>query len=364
LVTWLNTSSFALYLIPVGLKRVLAKESHERPRSGYERLAVDPMPRDNTIDDGVDSIPREGQLPPLTTKETLQLASIFCFVWFAANWTVNASLDYTSVASATIMSSMSGFFTLGIGRIFKVESLSVTKVVAVVISFSGVILVSLSDLSQTAAPDGVIPVVSDAISRVRRFIHNEEYSNPLLGDLLALSSAVFYAFYVTLLKVRIRQESRINMQLFFGFVGHFNILFLWPLGLILHYTGAEPFELPSGGKAIGGILVNMLITLSSDFIYVIAMLKTTPLVVTVGLSLTIPVAVTGDFLLGRAVRLMSLLGAFLVLGSFIVVGLEDSKNEETLAEEVVDGEDEAVIQLRLSSEVEGNPVPTVNANNA
>lgn len=124
-------------------------------------------------------------------------------------------------------------------------------------SFSGVILVSLSDSSQTAAPDGAIPVISDTISRVRRFIHNEEYSNPLLGDLLALSSAVFYAFYVTLLKVRIRQESRINMQLFFGFVGLFNILFLWPLGLILHYTGAEPFELPSGGKAIGGILVNV-----------------------------------------------------------------------------------------------------------
>ena len=83
----------------------------------------------------------------------------------------------------------------------------------------------------------------------------------------------------------------------------------------------------------------MVITLSSDFIYVFAMLKTTPLVVTVGLSLTIPVAVAGDFLLGRTVKLMSLFGAFLVLGSFVVVGLEDSKNEEVLAEEVVDEED-------------------------
>lgn len=96
----------------------------------------------------------------------------------------------------------------------------------------------------------------------------------------------------------------------------------------------------------------MLITLSSDFIYVIAMLKTTPLVVTVGLSLTIPVAVAGDSLLGRKVKLMSLLGAFLVLGSFIVVGLEDSKNEEVLAGEVTVEEDQAGIRLRLSSEVE------------
>jgi solute carrier family 35 protein F5 len=109
----------------------------------------------------------------------------------------------------------------------------------------------------------------------------------------------------------------------------------------------------------------MFITLSSDFIYVIAMLKTTPLVVTVGLSLTIPVAVTGDFLLGRTVKLMSLLGAFLVLGSFVVVGLEDSRNEEALTEEVAVEEDQAGIQLRLSSEVEDHhPVTTASADNA
>ena len=41
-------------------------------------------------------------------RETANLAFIFCFFWFIANWSVNASLDYTSVASATILSSMSG----------------------------------------------------------------------------------------------------------------------------------------------------------------------------------------------------------------------------------------------------------------
>jgi len=366
LITWLNTSSFVLYLIPLGLKKLLGKKSHdvphhERLRSGYERLAVDPTPQNDVVDDSINPGRNEEHLPPLTTNETLQLAAIFCFIWFPANWTVNASLDYTSVASATIMSSMSGFFTLGIGRIFKVESLSVTKVVAVVISFSGVIFVSLSDSSQTATPKDVVSVVSDSISKARRLVHGDEYSDPILGDFLALSSALFYAFYVILLKVRIQQESRINMQLFFGFLGLFNILFMWPLGLVLHFTGVEPFELPSGGKAIGSLFVNMLITLSSDFIYVIAMLKTTPLVVTVGLSLTIPVAVAGDLLLGRTVKLMTLFGAFLILGSFVAVGLEDSKNEEALAEEAAAGEDQAGIQLRISSEAEDrHPVIATN----
>lgn len=57
------------------------------------------------------------------------------------------------------------------------------------------------------------------------------------------------------------------------------------------------------------------------------MLKTTPLVVTIGLSLTIPLAVLGDLFLGRSATAIGLLGAVLVLISFGVVGLEDAQQE-------------------------------------
>lgn len=67
-------------------------------------------------------------------------------------------------------------------------------------------------------------------------------------------------------------------------------------------------------------------TLSSDYLYVIAMLKTTPLVVTIGLSLTMPLAVIGDFFLHKPVNFKVILGAAIVLLSFVAVGLEDSRN--------------------------------------
>jgi len=67
----------------------------------------------------------------------------------------------------------------------------------------------------------------------------------------------------------------------------------------------------------------MCITLSSDYIYVIAMLKTTPLVVTIGLSLTIPFAILGDQFLNIPTRGQAIVGALLVLGSFALVGWED-----------------------------------------
>lgn len=71
----------------------------------------------------------------------------------------------------------------------------------------------------------------------------------------------------------------------------------------------------------------MAITLSSDYLYVIAMLKTTPLVVTVGLSLTIPFAVLGDFIRLRPTQAGVIFGALLVLCSFIAIGLDDSNEE-------------------------------------
>jgi len=72
----------------------------------------------------------------------------------------------------------------------------------------------------------------------------------------------------------------------------------------------------------------MAITLSSDYLYVLAMLKTTPLVVTVGLSLTIPLAVIGDFWRLRPTKGAVVVGALLVLASFIGIGMEDLKEEQ------------------------------------
>jgi len=114
----------------------------------------------------------------------------------------------------------------------------------------GVALVSMSD-SQANHPGQTI-----AESAFNALV--------LLGDFLALISALFYAMYVILLKVRIKSESRVDMQLFFGFVGLFNIIGLWPIGVLLHLTGAEVFELPSTAKAMSALLINVCFYLLLD----------------------------------------------------------------------------------------------------
>ncbi|KAL0579111.1 hypothetical protein V5O48_002894 [Marasmius crinis-equi] len=334
LVTYLNTSTFALYIIPYVLKRGIPRLDDQPPRptnvAEYEPLVTDP---DVDREEYPPALPvntaNPEDLPPLTTKETAKLAGVFCFFWFIANWTVNLSVDYTSVASATILASMSGFFTMVIGRLFQVEALTLAKIGAVLMSIAGTILVALSDNTT-----GTLPSPNALLHSLA-----EKQKSLLLGDALALTSAVFYAIYTITLKVGIKSESRIDMKLFFGFVGLFNIVSLWPIAILLHVTGLETFELPSNGKEVGGLLINMAITWSSDFLYVFAMLKTSPLVVTVGLSLTMPLAVVGDFFLGRPVPLQVIGGALLVLVSVVLVGMEDArilkqKEKEKEAEEL------------------------------
>lgn len=381
-VTYANTASFAVYLVPFALvgrrgKRGLARSPQSgRPQKGFwERLgfslpaasqtrsrrgSYSPIPTSGTpsydatrlrpvspVDTLRSSRPRlvhggrpssidgrrpisfleaplpelEGQhhspslppaaLPPLTLRETAVLAGQFTLVWFAANWSLNAGLGMTSVASGTTLSSASGFFTLGLGSLTGVERFSRTKLLAVVISFMGVVLVTHADAQPDVSGSTTAP------------------SNAPLGDFLALLSAFCYAIYVTLLKLKIKSEERVSMPLFFGFVGIFNILGMWPIGVLLHLTGVETFQFPQDGKTWAGVGVNMCITFVSDFAYLLSMLKTAPLVATVGLSLTIPLAVFIDLLCGtHSGGAMANLGSLAVLMSFVTIGWDDNKAVE------------------------------------
>ncbi|KAG8909779.1 hypothetical protein FRC02_007585 [Tulasnella sp. 418] len=202
----------------------------------------------------INHLATEEDLPLLTTKQTAELASVFYFFW---NWSINASLDYTSVSSSTILASMSGVFTLGIGRLLNVEVFTLAKFGAVVTSFLGVLLVSMADSNLSISDSSTSPSFSLLLRTFITDPSNDHAPNPLLGDFLAIISALFYALYVTLLKIRIKTESRIDMQLFFGFVGLFNVLTLWPVAMLLNYMGWEVLEWPSGGKTWAVVAINV-----------------------------------------------------------------------------------------------------------
>lgn len=72
---------------------------------------------------------------------------------------------------------------------------------------------------------------------------------------MAAFSAVMYGVYTIVLKRQVGDESRVNMQLFFGLVGFFNMFLLWPGFIVLHITGTELFSLPDTSRVWTIILV-------------------------------------------------------------------------------------------------------------
>lgn len=112
------------------LARSLARP-HLRGRRDTNRSLSRVRPSRNDMGRYLPAVPVVAVDPPLTTRETALLSLLFCGLWFAANWAMNAALGFTSVSSTTILSSMSGFFTLAAGACAGVESFSVGKLVSV-----------------------------------------------------------------------------------------------------------------------------------------------------------------------------------------------------------------------------------------
>lgn len=317
-ITYINTAAFIFYLFPTA-KAVVVNYKDTGRANVHRELIMEEEGTGNDSNRSVDMTSplltnleagtHANQKKRLTLYETIKLSAEFCILWFTANLVTNASLAFTSVASQTILSTTSSFFTLFIGAICHVESLSKSKVLGSFISFVGIIMVTKSDSHQRYQRH-IADVSGDDNDAVR----------VLIGNLLALAGAVLYGVYSTLLKREVGDETRVNMKIFFGFVGLFNLLFLWPSLIVLDFFGWEPFSLPKDPKVVVIIFVNCLITFVSDFCWAKAMLLTSPLTVTVGLSITIPLAMFGDVIFKhKTMSALYLFGATLILGSFFII---------------------------------------------
>ncbi len=194
--------------------------------------------------DGIKRTNRDEDQGQISFYETVKLSVEFCSLWFAANYFAAGCLEYTTVASATILTSTSSIWTLLFGALAGVEQFSIRKLIGVLASLAGIVLISTVDLS-------------GATDENRGSFPHKSTRQLAIGDAMAFFSAILYGFYTVLMKKRIGDESRVDVLLFFALVGFANILLLWPGFIILHFTGVETFEMPSSGKVWIVIIVSL-----------------------------------------------------------------------------------------------------------
>ncbi|KAK1754769.1 hypothetical protein QBC47DRAFT_225792 [Echria macrotheca] len=360
-LVYVNTSVFAVSLIPMVIRyamqngisslRTRAVELWREQRHGMAVLKSQDEEAHGLRDDddeeetGALLVDDEGSLaamdlapPPRKTAaanggdndeklsfgETAWLSLEFCMLWFVANYFASACLEYTSVGSATILTSTSGIWTLITCALWKVEVFTLRKLVGVVASLAGVILISSVDLTGMSGGDqGSFP--------------HKTTGEIAIGDAMAFFSSIIYGIYVTVMKRRVGNEDRVDMPLFFGLVGLLNVALLWPGFFILHWTGIETFELPPTGKIWTIVVVNSIASFLSDMSWAYAMLLTTPLVVTVGISLTIPLSLIGEMIqYSQYSSWVYWVGAGIVLMSFVFINHESHEEGEADDKEGVD----------------------------
>ncbi|ETS79903.1 hypothetical protein PFICI_07432 [Pestalotiopsis fici W106-1] len=352
-VVYINTSMFALSMIPISLRyvhqngglgqaqemlRQAWKEKSLRPLSAERyKTQADESDEDVTagerllVDDEASLEALDLASPPapekLSLRETAWLSLEFCMLWFFANYFASACLQYTSVGSVTILTSTSSVWTLVFCAWMKVDPFSVRKLIGVMASLAGIILISSVDLSGKDNDDN------------RGNFPHKTQQQIAIGDSMALVSAIVYGLYVTVMKVRVGDEDRVSMPLFFGLVGIINVLTLWPLFFILHFTGIEPFEMPPTGKVWAIILLNSISSFISDMSWAYAMLLTTPLIVTVGLSLTIPLSLIGEMIQYQQFSsFLYWVGAGIVLLSFLFINHESHEDDDAKKPSALDSD--------------------------
>ena len=345
-VTYVNSSFFALFLVWVAVKRYRTSK-----RQLYSGLPVGSQPTTYVPVADLDDQPYtkvgedaevNGHSPPgrllidesmmssgstefsqndsLTVHQTAWLSFEFCLLWFLANYFVAACLEYTTVASSTILTSTSSIWTLIFGAILRVETFTIKKLLGSLTSLAGIILISSVDLTGNN-------------DKNRGDFPHKSHRELAIGDILALASALLYGIYTTLMKKRIGDEGRVDMPLFFGFVGLFNLVTLLPGFFLVHWTGIETFELPPTRRVTMIVLVNSATSLVSDFCWAYSMLLTSPLVVTVGLSLTIPLSLFGQMIVNsQTSSAIYWIGAAVVFVSFVFINHE-SKDKSDRADD-------------------------------
>ena len=68
----------------------------------------------------------------------------FCIIWVASNYFYNASLGKASVSTSTVLSNSSSIFVYLFSlRLMKDVSFSMSRAVAVLLSFTGIVLIAV-----------------------------------------------------------------------------------------------------------------------------------------------------------------------------------------------------------------------------
>lgn len=332
LCAYLAGSCFTFNLIPEffqGIKTVFTvglRGFNFTP--GNEENVIDDESDDENDDESQKVDHLEAPIP-LTTREIIKLSFQISIIYFVYNIFGLSALKYTSVSNLTVLSSTTSIFTLVVGRLLHIDSFSIKKVFCIVSSFTGILLINISDAKIGANEGGDNKYIP---------------KNPLFGNILAICAASMYAFYLIIMKVSCGTGERAtDERKLFGYVGLFSLILGIPIIYISNITGFEPFEFPPPNNTILiMVLTNAFFTYISDYFTILALLLTTPLITSLTLTSAVPITIFIDYLIlkfsgdsSSGTSTTYFIGIISILVSVVLININASTENE-LIESTID----------------------------
>ena len=189
------------------------------------------------------------------------------------------------------------------------ESVNLFKIGGVVLSFVGVVFISMADKDISSSSSG-----STANSTGENGCATQGNA---FGDVISLVSALFYALYTLCIRFSFPEQDDVRVDYLFGYLGALSMVVSVPYAI---YQFAF-LRVSLSTAAVGWLVLNAVVNnLLSDLFWAKAVLWTSPTIVTVGLSMNIPLSVFLDVLINNVtLHLSSAIGGILVVLGFFIV---------------------------------------------
>ena len=240
-----------------------------------------------------------------TQMDIIKAALIISPLWMIANVFYNFSLLYTSIGSAMIINNSSSIFALLLAYVSGVEKITVGKISGIILSFIGVAFVTAN-----ARDD------------------SDDNNHSFYGDLCGIVGAIGYGLYSTVLKLKVPQndedETTVPNQLLFGYIGLVNIVIFMPFIIVMFVFDISNIRSLTS-VILGFVVLNCVFDgILGDYLWAKSVFLTSPTFATLGMSLTIPLAILCDIFVSHItsdINPLTLIGASLVVGGFCIVNV-------------------------------------------